>query len=120
MTALVFPSIAITPCLWIAVASRAAGSPGVTVQVVALSGLLASLAGTNGARTYAYACGKSVRAARRRAEACLAICAAGIALVALTAAVVRPATLGLLAITATAALALVLTGVGLWARLGTS
>lgn len=110
MAVLVLPSLAVTPCLWIGVASRGAGGPGLTIQVVALSGLLATLAGANGARAYSHGAGEGVRTTRRWAEVCLAICAGGVALAALTAALATPAALALLTLAMSATAAVVLTG----------
>ena len=91
MSTLVVPSLAITPCLWVALVSTAAGGPWLAAQTVGAAGLLLALAGSSVARAYAYRCGEHVPAARRQTAACVALCAVGAVLAAVTAAVAEPA-----------------------------
>jgi hypothetical protein len=110
ISSLVVPSIAITPCLWVAVAARAAGGPGLTAQAVALAGLLLSLAGAGVTRAHSYACGEAVAAARGHQIISFGLCVIGAGLAALSAAVIAPAHLALVTVAVTAASGLVMAG----------
>ncbi len=102
MSTLVVPSLAITPCLWVALVSIVAGGAGLAAQTVGAAGLLLTLAGSSAARAYAYRCGEHVAAARRQTGACAALCAVGAVLAAVTAAVAEPGHLAWLTAAVTA------------------
>ncbi|MGI8595524.1 MAG: hypothetical protein ACR2ML_14400 [Solirubrobacteraceae bacterium] len=110
MATLVVPSLAITPCLWVALASIAAGGPWLAVQAVAAAGLLLALAGSSATRAHAYACGEHVPAARRQTAACLGLCVIGAVLAAVTAAVAEPDYLAWLTAAVTVSTAIALGG----------
>lgn len=110
MSTLVVPSIVITPCLWVALASNAAGGPGLAAQAVAIAGVLLALGGSSAARAHAYACGEHVPAARRQTAACFALCVVGAVLAAVSAAVVGPDHLAWLTVAVTGAAVLAVGG----------
>ncbi len=110
MSTLVVPSLAVTPCLWVALVSSAAGGAGLAAQAVAAAGVLLALAGSSAARAYAYACGERIPVARGQTAACFALCVIGAVLAVVTVAVSEADHLAWLTAAVTASTALALGG----------
>src|SRR2546423_1943543 len=84
MAALVVPSLAVTPALWLAVAGHAAGGAAVAAQATAIAGLIFSLAGASAVSAYALAHHEPVRTVRIEAAITLVLSVLGAILAALS------------------------------------
>ncbi len=85
VSTLVAPALAGVPVLWVALVARTSDRAIVTVETVAIAGVLAALASANAARSHAYARGESVAATRRDQELCFVLALGAVALGGLTA-----------------------------------
>jgi hypothetical protein len=107
VSTLIAPALAGVPILWVALLARTSDRALVTLETVAIVGVLLALAGANAVRTHAYSRGESVPATRRDQELCFALAMTAATLAALTALLASARAHALVALVLTAGAVLV-------------